>query len=69
MPPLDDRMVGGLNAAIGICMSSSKELVPETQQSIATLVGICNGGNRELSRQQNHTPDMKGGGLGVINRG
>ena len=50
MPPLDDRMVGGLNVVIRICMSGSEELVPETQQGVATLVGICNGNDRELSR-------------------
>ena len=65
MPPLDDRMVGGLDAMIGIDMSGSEELVPETQQRVAALVSICNGGDRELSRQQHHKLDMEGGAASV----
>ena len=48
MPPLDDRTAGGLDIVIRVSSGSGKELVPETQQRVASLVGICNGIDREL---------------------
>ena len=65
MPPLDDRAVGGLDVAIRVSVSSSKELFPETQQRVVSLVVIPNGIHRKFREQQHHIIHMKGSAVEV----
>ena len=65
MPPVNQRAVEILDVAVSTGMRPHKEVVPETNESVATLVGILDGLGGELSRKRHDVADAKGGGVSV----
>ena len=64
-PPVNQRAVEVLDVVVGTGMRQHKEVVQETDESVATLVGIHDGLGGELSRKRHEVADAKGRGVSV----
>ena len=67
-PPVNQRVVEILDIAVSAGMRPHEEVVPETEESVATLIGILDGLGGELGRKRHDVADVKGGGVGVSSR-